>query len=248
MSTTTTERTERNVEQAPMHCYAACRPDITVPEGPGVAGATVELLTDGPVAVLASPLPPGAEPGDRESLEAHARVVQQAFEAGVVLPLRFPTVAPSRGDTVKEFLQPRRRSILRSLHRLDGREEVRLRVTYDEDVAVAEIIASVPRLARLRGRSDAALQLGEAIVSELRHRARRDAEAVLKALRPVAAGVKLDALGTEREVLVASVLVPRGGTGRVTRTVEQWAKDRPAVRVRVSGPLPAYSFAELDGA
>jgi Gas vesicle synthesis protein GvpL/GvpF len=244
---TTPTRPAPNVDQAAMHCYAACRPDVTVPEGPGVAGATVELLTDGPVAVLASPLPSGVERGDRESLEAHARVVQQAFEAGVVLPLRFPTVAPSRGEVVTELLRPLRRSILRSLGRLDGREEVRLRVTYEEDAAVAEIVTAVPRIARLRGRSDAALQLGEAIVSELRHRARRDAEAVLKALRPVAADVKLDALGTERDVLVASVLVPRGGTGRVTQTLEQWAQERPAVRVRVSGPLPAYSFAEIDG-
>ena len=243
---TMTNRPEPETELAGLHCYAACRRDISVPEGPGVAGAAIELLADGPIAVLASPLPLGVEPGDRESLEAHARVVQQAFATGVVLPLRFPTIAPSRTDTVEQFLRPRRRFILRALERLDGREEIRVRVTYDEEASVAEVLTAIPRLARLRGRSDAALQLGEGIVSELRDRARRDVDAVVETLRPLTVDLMIDSLGGERDVLVASALAPSGSTERIAEAVGRWAASRPPVRVRVKGPLPPYSFADLE--
>jgi hypothetical protein len=241
----TAQAETKGPDLAAVYCYAACRPDITPPETPGVAGATVKLLVDGPVAVLASPLPPGLEPGDPESLAAHHRVLQEAFQAGVVVPFRFPTVAPSADRTVAELVRPYRESLLHTLDRLEGREEARLRVTYDRDAAVAEVLAANPRLARLRGREDAALQLGEAIVAELRHRAVQDSQALLKAVRPLIEDAMIDAVGGEIDVLTASLLVRRGGTEAVDRAAEEWAAKRPPVRIRVIGPLPAYSFAEI---
>jgi len=242
---TLTDTPEERTATPELHCYAACRPDLAIAGLTGVAGTAVEVLAEGPVAVLASPLPPGAELDNEESLAAHARVVQQAFEAGVVVPLRFPTVAPSRHELRDQFLQPLRRSILRALDRLDGHEEVRVRLRYDEDRAVAEVVAGVPRLARLRGRSDTALALGEAIVAELRHRAGREAGAALKVLRPLCADLEVDALGGEHDVLVASALVKRGATDRIAQALQRWAGSRPAVELQVTGPLPPYSFAEL---
>ena len=230
-----------------LHCYVVCRPDLDVPEGPGVGGAELEFVTDGPLAVLASPLPPGTEPGDRASLASHVRVVDDAFAAGVVIPLRFPTVAPSRQHTVTQLIRPWREALLGALDRLEGREEVRLRLTYDENAAVAEALAARPWLAALRGRPEAALRLGRGIVSALREQARRDAGAALKTLRPVLNDVRIDAAGGERDALIASVLVPRDHTDRVEELVTEWASTRPAVQVRVIGPLPPYSFAPAGG-
>jgi hypothetical protein len=229
-----------------VYCYAACRPDISAPEGPGVAGALVTLLVDGPVAVLASSLPPGVEPGDPESLAAHARVVQQAFEAGVVVPLRFPTVVPSIDATVRELVRPRRDSLLRTLGRLEGLEEVRLRATYDEGPAVLEALAASPRLAKLRGRPGAEHRLGEMIVAELRHRAVQDSQALLFAIRPLVEDAMIDSVGGEHDVLTASLLVRRGGARAVDEAAERWAAGRPPVRIRVVGPLPPYSFAAIN--
>ena len=130
---------------------------------------------------------------------------------------------------------------------MEDREEARLRVTYDQDAAVAEILVANPRLATLRGRPEAALPLGEAIVTTLRERAARDADAALAALRGIIDEAEIDAAGGERDVLAASVLVPRGGTDRVKEAAQSWAATRPAVRVRVTGPLPAYSFARING-
>jgi Gas vesicle synthesis protein GvpL/GvpF len=245
MTATAHADTERP-EQAAVYCYAACRPDMTPPETPGVAGAPVELLVDGPVAVLASALPPGLEPGDPQSLYAHHRVLQEAFAAGVVVPFRFPTVAPSLDETVAALVRPHRDSLFQALNRLEGREEARLRVTYDQDEAVAEVLAANRRLAKLRGRDDAALQLGEAIVAELRHQAVQDAQALLAVLRPIIDDAKIDAIGGETDVLTASLLVERGHTKAVDEAAEEWATKRRPVRIRVIGPLPPYAFAELN--
>jgi hypothetical protein len=225
-----------------------CRSDIAVPEEAGVAGGALELVTDGPLAVLTSPLSDDVEPGDRQSLAAHARVVDQAFVAGVVIPLRFPTIAPSRQAMVDQLIRPRRKSLLEALDRLEGLEEVRFRLTYDEDAAVAETVVTRPRLAALRGRPEAALRLGQAIVAALQEQARRDADAALKTLRPILDDVRIDSAGGERDVLVGSVLVPRGCTVRVDQALRDWASTRPPLRVRVSGPLPPYSFAPSDRA
>jgi hypothetical protein len=238
-----TARPGPQTEGTSFHCHVVCRPEGGVPEGTGVGGAQLEVVTDGPLAVVASPLPPGTEPGDRASLAAHARVVDQAFAAGVVIPLRFPTVAPSREHIVTQLLRPRRDALLGALARLEGREEVRLRLTYDEDTAVAETLRSRPSLAALRRQPEAALRLGQAIASTLRKQARRDADAAIKALMPLLNDVSIDAAGGERDVLVASVLVPRDQTDRVHDVLETWASTRPAVRLRVVGPLPPYSFA-----
>ena len=229
-----------------LHCYAACRPDITLPEGPGVAGASVSLLADGPVAILVSPLPAEGEPGDPESLAAHARVVQQAFEAGVVAPFRFPTIVASDDETVHELVRPHRDWLLETLDRLEGLEELRLRVRYDEDAAVAEVLAANPRLAKLRGRTDTALRLGEAIVAELRHQAVQDSQAILAAVRPLIEDAMVDAVGGERDVLTASLLIHRGRAQEVDDAAERWAAERPPVQIQLLGPLPPYSFADME--
>jgi len=122
-----------------------------------------------------------------------------------------------------------------------------VRVTYDQDAAMAEVLVANPRLAALRGRPEAALRLGEGIVNALRERAASDADAALAALRGIAEHVEVDGAGGERDVLTASVLVSAGGTDEVRQAIDAWAATRPPARVRVSGPMPAYSFAQIDG-
>jgi hypothetical protein len=211
-----------------------------------VAGASVRLLADGPVAILVSSLPADVQPGDPECLAAHARVVQQAFEAGVVAPFRFPTIVPSLDETVHELVGPHRDWLLETLDRLEGLEELRLRVRYDEDAAVAEVMSANPWLAKLRGRTDTALRLGEAVVAELRHQAVQDSQAILAAIRPLIEDAMVDAVGGERDVLTASLLIRRGHAQEVDEAAERWAAERPPVQIQLLGPLPPYSFADME--
>lgn len=228
------------------HCYVICRPDAPVPEGEGVNGTAIELHPDGPVAVLLSVVPHIGACADRKALVAHANVVEQAFHDGVVLPLRFPTVLGSPAEAVTRLIRPRRTTLHRALDRLDGREEVRVRLTYDQDAAVAEVLLENPRLASLRNKPRASFQLGEGIVEALRVKAARDADAALAALHDVVVDVQVDRAGGERDVLTASVLVASGATTRAKETLESWAATRLPLRLRVAGPLPPYSFAHID--
>jgi hypothetical protein len=215
----------------------------------GVSGAEVERVVSGPLAALVSRLPEEGLRMRRRDLQAHLAVLERAFERTTVVPCRFGMVLPDEDAVRRELLDARREELARALERLDGRVQLNVRVDFDEEEVLREIVVADREIAALRRRTQelgdaghfARIRLGELVAAAVAARRESDAERVLAALRAAADDVAVDAAGDLR-VLKASFLVR--DAGRFEAVLEGLARvEAPQLRFESIGPLPPTAFA-----
>ena len=103
---------------------------------------------NGLTALVSDALQPQYNPS-RANVGAHERIVREAYEGGGVLPMRFGTVA--RDDAaVERFLHERHEEPEKSIEKLQGRAELALKVLWDRDAMLGEIVAEDERIRALR--------------------------------------------------------------------------------------------------
>jgi len=240
---------------AAVYVYGVVAADAIPPiERQGVADAPVRAIADGGVAALVSALPPGELRIRRRDLLNHLGVLEDAFAEGTVVPCAFGMVLSSEEAVRSEFLEPRRDDLLALLQRLDGHAQLNVRVAYDEDVVLQEIVAADPTIAQLReqtrGISEEAgyslrMQLGELVAASLGSARERDGEAILERLASKAVDFAVDDPGDG--VLKASFLVAPKNIEAFDREVERVAEEQaPRLQIEVVGPLPPSAFATLE--
>jgi Gas vesicle synthesis protein GvpL/GvpF len=220
----------------------------------GVAGARVRSIADGGLAAIVSALPSDDLRIRRRDLLNHLRVLEYAFADATVVPCAFGMVLPSEEAVRHEFLEPRREELLGLLERLDGYGQLNVRVTYDEDVVLQEVVEADPTIAQLREQtrkvSDEAgyglrMQLGELVASALASARERDGQAILERLAKHAEDVAPDEPG--QDVLKASFLVADKKSEDFDRELERIADEQaPRLLLEVVGPLPPAAFATLE--
>ncbi|MGW3819837.1 GvpL/GvpF family gas vesicle protein [Streptomyces sp. NPDC005046] len=105
-----------------------------------------------------------------------------------------------------------------------------------------------PRVKAAAGaRIVASMRLGEAIAAALESRAAEAGRRVLRELTPKARAVA-SGPAVQGCVLNASFLVNRGDSDAFRRAAEHFARtNRDRVELRLSGPLPCYSFVSAEG-
>ena len=216
--------------------------------------APVRAVADGGVAALVSSLPPGElRIRRRDLLEPSARA------RGRVRGNDGPAVRVRDGRLVEEavrseFLEPRRDDLLDLLRRLEGHEQLNVRVAYNEDVVLQEIVAADPTIAQLREQTrglaeDAGyglrMQLGELVAAALGSAREHDGQAILERLAAKAADVVVEDAG--EDVLKASFLVAPKQAEAFDRELERVAEEQaPRLQIEVVGPLPPSAFATLE--
>lgn len=223
-------------------------------ETDGVAGSRVDAIAEGDVAALVSKLPAGELRVRRRDLESHLRVLEETFASATVVPCAFGMVLPSEDAVRSGFLEPRRDDFRALLRRLDGHRQLNVRVSYDEDVVLREIVEDDPTIAELReqtrGLSEDSgyrlrMRLGELVAAALGELRERDGREILERLEQRAADVALDEPGGD--VLKASFLVADKKAEAFDRELERIAeKQAPRLRIDVVGPLPPSAFATLE--
>ena len=223
-------------------------------ERQGVADTAIYAVTDGGVAALVSALPPGELRIRRRDLLSHLRVLEDAFAEGTVVPCAFGMVLSSEEAVRHEFLEPRRDELLALLRRLEGHAQLNVRVAYDEDVVLQEIVAGDPTIAQLReqtrGISEDAgyslrMQLGELVAAALGSARERDGQLILERLASKAADIAVEDPGDD--VLKASFLVAPKDADAFDREIERVAEEQaPRLQIEVVGPLPPSAFATLE--
>ena len=218
----------------------------------GVSGLPVEIVDGEGVASLVTDLRADELRIRRRDLRRHLDVIEEAFGKTTILPCRFGTLVDSRTDVQTELLDARRDELLNGLAHLDGRVQLNVKATYDEDVLLAEIVANDPEVARLREATrtlgDAGyyerLRLGERVAAAVAAKREEDAARILDALGAEAEDVVLDAPPADA-ALKASFLVQRNRLERFDNALEQTATaEQPTLRFDVIGPLPPTAFAE----
>ena len=117
------------------------RADVRAIRNEGVAGAGIVSIDHGEIAALTSAIPGTGEiRARRRDLLRHSDVVQEAFAAGPVVPLRFGTVAASASSVVDDLLAPRHDELLDLLEAFDGLAELSVRAFYREEEVLGELV------------------------------------------------------------------------------------------------------------
>jgi Gas vesicle synthesis protein GvpL/GvpF len=221
----------------------------------------VERIQVNSLQAVCSSLGIQADHADAEWLAAaaqrHHAIIQQLFERGPVLPVRFGTLIEA--DAIRSFVQRETASIEAEINRLEGLEEwgakliadpahiVRLAEQSSEAVRQvdADLAASTPGKAYLLRRrrealvADAAERQTCTIVDEI-HR-KLDDIAVEAAALPVPAAAE-----AAQDVLAnLAFLVPAAGSDRFAAAADEAAK-QTGISIELSGPWPPYSFARLN--
>jgi hypothetical protein len=181
-------------------------------------------------------------------------VLEEAFEAGTIVPCAFGTLLPSKEAVRRDLLDARRDELLDTLRRLEGLVQLNVRVLYDEDELLREVVSNEPEVARLRDQTrklgDAGyyerIRLGELVAAAVAARRERDANALYDRLAPLAADIASDEPG-EGVALKASFLVERGALKAFDRELGAVAREHARRLVVESiGPLPPTAFAGTE--
>ena len=220
----------------------------------GVAAAPVRAVTSGDLAALVSALPAGQLRVRRRDLLSHLRVLEEAHAAGTIIPCAFGMLLPSEEAVRAEFLEPRRDELHALLRRLDGLVQLNVRVSYDEDVVLREVVEADPTIAQLREQTqelgDAGyhlrIRLGELVAAAVAQRRERDSGELLERLETKVVDVAVDDPGQEL-VLKASFLVARDRVDAFDRELAKVAEEQaPRLLIDTVGPLPPTAFASLE--
>ncbi|MBV2355502.1 GvpL/GvpF family gas vesicle protein [Streptomyces sp. J2-1] len=243
------------------YVYAVSRP-LGAPlqaELAGVGGAPAALLHHHGLVAVVSTVPEhdfaeGALRGNLEDLDwlaatarAHQGVIDALTCVTTPVPLRLATVF--RDDSgVRAMIEAREDDFRRLLDRLDGRVEWGVKVYLDREPAEAAApVAARPASGRdyLRGRRESAHR-GE----ERWHTAETFATVLHDRLAHFAEDARLHPpqnarLSGEsgRNVLNAAYLVGRSQSEAFVELVDRSKDETPGLRVELTGPWAAYSFA-----
>jgi hypothetical protein len=182
----------------------------------------------------------------RRNLLAHADIVEELHSEAVVLPARFGLVLEGP-DRARELLGLPEIGELLDRHATTC--ELTLKGTYDEAV-LGEISGS------LRGLQDAYRQaptmdngvaFGEAVAGALADRRAQDANRVIERIAPLALEIVRGEPTGELGAFGLSLLLERDRVDAVSKMLDQLAGDlSPPLRFKLVGPLPPYSFVQLE--
>lgn len=218
--------------------------------GVGDPPARVRRCGEGPVVAAVSAAPAQMR-GKRRDLLAHHEVLGALAEDGVVLPMRFGVAVPDE-SALLAHVSGESQHYLDLLSQIEGRVELNVKGTPDEDAMVASVLAEDSRIRSLReasrgGRSyDGMLRLGEVVSTAVEARRRSWADQMVGRLRPLAVRTTLGPPVAD-VALNAAFLVDRARVDEFSAAVDELAKRSsfPA-DVRLTGPLPPYSFVSAE--
>ncbi|MCX2926864.1 GvpL/GvpF family gas vesicle protein [Streptomyces sp. NEAU-W12] len=223
------------------YVYAICRPYGTPLQAQlsGVAGDPPRLLPHHGLVAVVSHVPEAdfaeeAFPARREDpgwltavARAHQGVVDALTTVTTPLPLRLGSVFPDDSG-VRTMMEAREEHFLRTLDRLEGRVEWGVRVFVEEPAETSAVLPVSPRQAEVLANRLFETLSGYAEDSRL-HASRNPA--------------LHDDRTPGRGVLDAAFLVPRAESEKFVERVDRAKGAVPGIRVDLTGPWAAYSFA-----
>ena len=244
---------------AAQYVYGVMRPGtLRDVEARGVNDGEVHTVDMDDLAALVSDVPPGPLTGTRDDVLAHSRVLEEVVAHAPVLPMRFGVVMEDVDSLRQRLLTQHGDELRHQLDQLEGVVQLRVRVLYENDAGLREIVAEDREIAQLRdavrGKPEDAtyydrIRLGELISQALDRKRELDGDVVLKRLEPLSVDHVAEPAVHEQMVLNVSILVERARLDEVSRELEKLSQEiTPRLTLRSVGPLPPYSFVELpDG-
>jgi Gas vesicle synthesis protein GvpL/GvpF len=212
--------------------------------------ADLRLVEFGDLAAVVG-TPPHRSLGRAADLLAHDRVLGDLVTQGAaVLPMRFGAVMTDEAAVARELLDAHHDEFTAGLATVRGRVQYTLKVRYEQDAVLRQVLAEHPEIARLReatqrgdrGTFQRQLQLGELVVLALEQLRPADAATVMAELgdQPQC---RLHETSSPDDVLEAAFLIEADGRADFEQQVEDVARRHAGrLRLRLVGPSPAYDF------
>jgi Gas vesicle synthesis protein GvpL/GvpF len=206
----------------------------------------VRLVAVGALNAVCTELRNQMTPSVRD-LKSHMALLEILFADGPIVPFRYGTVAPN-ATWLRQKLEPLAEKYSTLLDELEGLVELAVTVAADEGKVIGDVVLQQPRLRVLASRARSSglagqVQLGERTAIEYEARVRQEAGAILNALR----GESLNMIHRppSQGSLKASFLVNSLAVDRF-RALAQHLQIESGGRfqIRVTGPLPPYSFVD----
>ncbi|MFF0559364.1 GvpL/GvpF family gas vesicle protein [Streptomyces sp. NPDC004266] len=214
--------------------------------GVGSEGATVRVLSTDGLRAVVSDIEGEIRP-KRRDVAAHQAVQERLMEDGTPLPLRFGYTAPDE-DAVVRALEEKEDFYSAALERVADCAEYHVRASRAEDLLLREILEDLPEARQLndairQGSEDPRLpvELGRMVAEEVEQRRANAAEALLSSLAPLGREYVVHPVGGD-DFLALSLLVRRDDEGALKALDERTGNRGDGVEVRLTGPLPPYSF------
>ena len=221
----------------------------------GVGGSDVELVVEGSLAAIVSPLGEGKVRPQRANLAAHHRILRDLADERPVLPVVFGTITGNEGQ-LRRVLRRNESALAGLLDRLRDKVEMGLKVYWDLPNVFEYFVATHQELESMRNRLfrpgrtptvEEKVELGERFVSLLQQARERHSRRVKETLAACSVEVRSIDPGEERMILKLACLVEKDRQ-------EQWEEGvRKAARLfddhyrfDYNGPWPPYNFADVD--
>lgn len=235
------------------YLYGLVLADHEIPaDSEGVQGGPIRTIGSGRIAAVVGDLDPEQPLGSPEDLLAHTTVLDEIVTTAPVLPVAFGTIIPGDSPIDADLLEPREEEFYRALQTVRGRTQYTLRVRFDHDVALREILSENQEAAELRdaiaGTTEdetrpQRIRLGEIIVRSLEHRRPAYQQSFLEQLEEVGDQVSEREVSSAEDIVEAAVLVRHDDADAFEEAVEVMAREHhDRMRFRLVGPQAPYDF------
>ena len=212
----------------------------------------VELVPSGGIAAVVREVDSSQVADRRAEVRAYSAILDEVAVREPVVPVRFGSVMPDRETVASELLAPQEAYLHELLQELRGRSQFNVRAVYDEEVVLAEVVASDPEIAELRARTRDVpadvgqaerVRLGELVARAMEHKRGHDGALLLEAVHPYVAAQTIREGNSLDHMLEASFLVDdscRDDFEEALEAVAEAAHGR--ARIQLRGPLAPYDF------
>ena len=231
---------------------------------PGPSHLEISGLDDQPVAThlieefafLYSPAQQTRYLASRKNLLGHERVLEAAMQQGdrTLLPLQFGLVIETWERVRQELIDPHGDGLKRLFSKLNGHREVSVKVLWQPDQELNQLMAENDALRQERDRlegqplsMDQVVTIGQAIEQAVEGRKEGIINAFRETLNPFAIDVAENTPLTDTMIYNAAYLIPWEAEpefGREIEAIDAQFEDR--LRIRYNNFTAPFNFAQLD--
>jgi len=215
----------------------------------GIAGLPVAILDHGGLMVFYSEKAEERYPINRRHIMQHKAIVEFAQRNATTLPVRFNTTAPDLETIRNRVLIARSTQLFERLALIEGHDEYGVRATWMDQAATLEaVVTNDAKLREMRdaggGDLNARMALGRRVEAGVLRTRTEIGERVNARLEALARELRVGTLPDDT-VVNASLLLDRSRADDLERLLAQIDLDEPLIDLRLSGPMPPYTFSEM---
>jgi hypothetical protein len=236
-----------------VYVYGIVPADVQVEDDArGIADAPVEVIREGDIAALVSPIKADRALGKPEDLQAHAELLDGTASVAPVLPLRFGAVMTDTESVAQELLREHHDDFAEALNALEGHAEYVIKGRYDQKRFLSDLLDENDQARALRediqGKPEEAarnsrIALGELISNTVEVKRQADTKTVVDQLNDVARQVNVREPTHEWDAVHVALLAEVDREGDVREVVDRLnEKGKGRLQMRLLGPLAPYDF------